>query len=128
MTFCGISMTLDPVQLEMNLDVIRFLCEHGADKTLLSKPKAPNITSPGLTAYEMSAYHCASAKVKQILNETKQIFFHTKIEKQNITGASGRRDGPQAGSILLDDSKIKVGCCSLLYFCKSNPTLINNNS
>lgn len=36
MSFCGISMNLDQVQLEMNLEVIQFLLEHGADKKLKS--------------------------------------------------------------------------------------------
>lgn len=53
MTFCGISMNLDPVQLEMNLEVIKFLLDHGADRTLKSKTN-------GLTALELSANHCAS--------------------------------------------------------------------
>ena len=44
MTFAGISMVLDSVQLEMNMDVIRFLLEHGADKTLKCKTNS-------LTAY-----------------------------------------------------------------------------
>lgn len=64
MTFCGISMTLDPVQLEMNLDVIRFLCEHGADRSL--KSRAPS-SSEGLTVFEMSNFHCASLQVKSLL-------------------------------------------------------------
>lgn len=64
----------------MNLDVIRFLCEHGADRALKSKPT--NSSHGGLTAYEMASYHCAASKVKQILEETKQIFFHTRAEKR----------------------------------------------
>ena len=43
MTFCGISMALDQVQLEMNLEVIRFLLEHGADRSL--KAKTNGLTS-----------------------------------------------------------------------------------
>jgi hypothetical protein len=64
----------------MNLDVIRFLCEHGVDKSLRSKPT--NTSQGGLIAHEMASYHCAASKVKQILEETKQIFFHTKAEKR----------------------------------------------
>lgn len=64
MTFCGISMSLDPVQLEMNIDVIRFLCEHGADRTLVSRSPS---SVEGLTALELSKYHCASKEVKDIL-------------------------------------------------------------
>ena len=57
MTFCGISMNLDPVQLEMNLEVIKFLLEHGADKSLRSKTN-------NMTALELSNNHCEAPKVK----------------------------------------------------------------
>ena len=40
----------------MNLDVIRFLIEHGADKAL--KSKSPSI-SEGLNAFEISGFNCA---------------------------------------------------------------------
>jgi ankyrin repeat protein len=53
MSFCGMSMILDPVQLEMNLEVIKFLLEHGADKNLKSKTN-------GMTALELCSNHCAS--------------------------------------------------------------------
>ena len=54
MSFCGISMNLDPVQLEMNLEVVKFLLEHGADKTLKSKTN-------GMTALELTNNHCETA-------------------------------------------------------------------
>ena len=57
MTFCGISMNLDAVQLEMNLEVIKFLLEHGADKGLKSKTNS-------MTAVELANNHCASAQIK----------------------------------------------------------------
>ena len=34
MNFCGIAMSLDPVQMEMNLEVVEFLLQHGADKNI----------------------------------------------------------------------------------------------
>ena len=64
MNFCGISMRLDPVQLEMNLEVVQFLVEHGADKNIKSK------TTPPQNSFELSNNHCASEQVKKILNET----------------------------------------------------------
>jgi len=53
MSFCGISMNLDQVQLEMNIEVIRFLLEHGADRSLKAKTN-------GLTSQELAKNHCAS--------------------------------------------------------------------
>ena len=98
----------------MNLDVIKFLVEHGADKGLRSK--APSFAE-GLTAYELSAVHCASAQVKQILTVTKQVYKHPKLGKRGST----RREALTSASILLDDSKVKVGCCSMLQYCKPSP-------
>lgn len=69
MTFCGISMRLDPVQLEMNLDVIKFLCQHGADKGLKSRNCTSSFES--MTALEMAHYHCSSELVKDLLLNTK---------------------------------------------------------
>lgn len=68
MQFCSISMELEPLQLEMNLDVVQYLLEHGADRNLKSKD--------GHTAWDLSDYHCASRKIKYLLHNTKQVFFH----------------------------------------------------
>lgn len=65
----------------MNLDVIKFLCEHGADKSI--KSRSPS-TTEGLTAFDMATYHCASATVKQLLANTKQIYFHPKFDKRGV--------------------------------------------
>lgn len=97
-------MNLDPVHLEMNLEVVQFLMEHGADKNMKSKTN-------NLNSIEMATNHCASSKVKKLLQETKQTYFHPVL-KQN---GKGRRD---ANGIILDDSKVKVGCCSMFYFCR----------
>jgi ankyrin repeat protein len=64
MSFCGISMSLDSVQLEMNLEVIQFLLEHGADRTLRAKTN-------GMTAMELANNHSAKDEVKALLAETK---------------------------------------------------------
>ena len=57
MNFCGISMNLDPVQLEMNMEVIQFLLQHGADKTLKCKTN-------NLNCLELANNHCSSVQVK----------------------------------------------------------------
>ena len=80
------------------------MLEHGADKYLKSKTN-------NLNSIELSVNHCEAAKVKKLLQETKQIYFHPVL-KQN---GKQRRD---ANGIILDDTKVKVGCCSLFYFCR----------
>jgi len=57
MNFCGISMNLGTVQLEMNLEVIKFLLEHGADKDL-------KCSSNNLSCLELSNNHCAAGQVQ----------------------------------------------------------------
>lgn len=37
MKFCGITYDMNHIQKQMNLEVIKFLIEHGADKTLTTK-------------------------------------------------------------------------------------------
>ena len=64
MNFCGISMKMDPSNLEINLSVIEFLLQHGAD------PYAKcEITDK--TAFELANNHCASDQVKKLLLNTK---------------------------------------------------------
>ncbi len=46
-------MILDSVQLEMNMEVVQFLIEHGADKGLKSRTN-------GMTAIELANNHCAN--------------------------------------------------------------------
>lgn len=57
-------MRLDPVQLEMNQEVVKFLLEHGADKYLKSKTN-------GMNAIELAENHCAKDNVKRLLSSTK---------------------------------------------------------
>ena len=52
MTFAGISMQLEAIQLEMNIEVINFLLEHGANP----KQKCP---SNNKDSFEMAKSHCA---------------------------------------------------------------------
>lgn len=105
MSFCGITMNLDSVQLEMNLEVVQFLIEHGADKGLKCRTNQ-------LSAVELANNHCASQKIKELMTRTRQVHFHPKPK----IDSKGRRD---ANSIILDDTKVKVGCCSIFSFCRS---------
>ena len=45
-------MNMEAVQLEMNYEVIRFLLEHGADKTLKCKTN-------GMNSLELANNHCS---------------------------------------------------------------------
>ena len=63
MNFCGIAMRLDPSSLEINLSVIQFLLQHGADPYLKCE-------STGKTSFELANSHCQSDQVKRILLET----------------------------------------------------------
>lgn len=63
MQFCSISMDLEPLQLEMNLDVVRYLLEHGADRNVRSKE--------GLTAWDLAERHCAGKRIRELLLRTK---------------------------------------------------------
>ena len=53
MNFCGISMRMDPNTLEINLSVIEFLLQHGADPYLKCNSTKKN-------AFELASGHCAS--------------------------------------------------------------------
>jgi hypothetical protein len=49
----------------MNLEVVKFLLEHGADKNLKSK------SADHLNCYELTEKHCAREEVRKLLTETK---------------------------------------------------------
>ena len=53
MNFCGISMRLDTATLEINLSVIEFLLQHGADPY-------KKCESTNKNAYELASTHCAA--------------------------------------------------------------------
>ena len=53
----------------MNLEVIRFLLEHGADRSLKAKTN-------GLTSQELAKNHCASEQVLDLLQSVNQVKFY----------------------------------------------------
>ena len=73
MDFCGITMSLNSVQVDMNLEVVKFLLQHGADKKM-------KCTSNNKSAVDMAQTHCAREKLIEILNKTTQIYFHPKAK------------------------------------------------
>ena len=72
MNFCGISMRMDPNTLEINLSVIQFLLQHGADPYMKCGSSEKN-------SFELANGHCAADQVKMLLLETNQIHFHPVI-------------------------------------------------
>ena len=60
-------MKLDPTMLEVNLSVIKFLVEHGADPFIKCE-------ATGMNSFELANKHCQADQVKMILMNTKQIY------------------------------------------------------
>ena len=56
--------------------MIKFLIEHGASKTMLSK-KGKNI-------FQLAKKHCEYEKILSILNKTQMIYFHDKMNKVKV--------------------------------------------
>ena len=75
--------------MEMNIDVIKFLLEHGADPHLKCSYNQKS-------SIEMAKNHCQSEEVTKIIKGTKQKYFHPKVKQSTKSG----RDEP---SILLDN-------------------------
>lgn len=85
MNFCGISMKMGPSTLDINLSIIKFLLQHGADPYLKC-----GVT--GKTSFELANNHCESNQVKLILLNTSQIHFHPVIEEAKRQNAVLVRD------------------------------------
>ena len=83
----------------MNLEIIEFLLKHGANRDLKSENKMNK------TAIEMSNNHCVKDQVLHLLQETKLLYIHKQAP-------SHKHD------LILDDSKVSVGCCSMFSLCK----------
>lgn len=103
MNFCGISMKLDPVMLEVNLSVVKFLVENGADPYLACE-------SNGQNSFEMANRHCEADKVKMILMDTKQINFHPVLNEN-------KKEVKRVHDPVVDTSSISAGCCSFWSLC-----------
>jgi len=97
MNFCGISMRMDPATLEINLNVIEFLLQHGADP--YQKCESTNKNS-----YELASTHCAADQVKLLLMQTNQIHVHPVVKEDVLK----KETDP-----IVDTSSISIGCCSI---------------
>ena len=85
-------MKLDPMMLEVNLSVVKFLVENGADPYL-------KCVATGLNSFELANKHCESEKVKMILLNTKQIHFHPVLNEES-------KNKPRVNDPVVDTSSI----------------------
>ena len=106
MQFCGMSMELSPFQSEVNLEVVRFLLEHGADRSRKN--------NKGETAWELAKRHSQRDDIRKMLNEIKQKYFHPNEKmiptKQILAEYNGPINGPN--EIVIEDTAVKCGCFS----------------
>ena len=101
-------MQLNSIQLEMNLDVIRFLLRHGADREFKSQH--------GETAHDLAEHHQARDTVRQLLADEKQIYFHPVPLRADVPKS---RRGAGESVILIEDSKVQTGCCTMARKCST---------
>ena len=101
---CGISMMLDDTMLEINLAVIQFLVEHGAD------PYKPHQIT-GKNSFEQSNNHCAADQIKMTLMNTKRLHHHPVLTETSKREAIEEDD-------IVQTKGLSVGCCgSMFSFC-----------
>lgn len=96
MQFCSVKMDLDDKEKRMNLEVIRFLLEHGADKSMLSN-KSKN-------AAQLAQKHSNKEAVLEVLEKTNQKYFNSNtmkkkgpivaVDKKKIQSALNTFKGP----------------------------------
>ncbi|KAM3132538.1 hypothetical protein pb186bvf_015351 [Paramecium bursaria] len=106
MLFCSVKEKLNNRDLKVNLDVIKFLVSHGAQKDLQSKK--------GKTVFELSKQHAAKEIVQKILQETKQstskAFSHRPpLIQQHVVKVEGQQ------------KQSSVSCCGLLSSSRQRP-------
>lgn len=97
MQFCAITMRLDQRSLDVNMSVIKFLLEHGADPYAVCSLTHKN-------CFELAQSHSFSEKVIALLKGTKQIYFHTVA----VRGVDLDK--------VADQSQVSVGCCGSSFF------------
>jgi len=106
MQFCGMSMELSAFQAEVNLEVVRFLLEHGADRNRKNKK--------GETAFELARKHSQRDEIRKLLTEVKQKYFHPNEKmiptKSVLTEYNSALNG--GNEIIIEDTGVKCGCFS----------------
>ena len=66
-------MQLSDQEVNLNLEIIKFLLEHGADRTLKSIDNQ--------TAFDLAEHHQCSKRVCSLLKNTMQSFYYQKTRK-----------------------------------------------
>lgn len=97
MQFCSVSIELNPFQSETNLDVVKFLLEHGADQAMKN--------SKGETAWTLSKNHVHEEQVRKLLKEVKRKYVHPNeksiIKKTSmLTGLTIEKEGVTCGCFI----------------------------
>lgn len=84
MQFCAVKMDLEDKEKKTNIDVIKFLIEHGADKYMIS--------NKGKNCFDLAEKHSNKEPVIETLKNTNQLYYHYKNKKQlpNITIDKGK--------------------------------------
>jgi hypothetical protein len=110
MKFCGITYDMNSIQKSMNLEVIKFLIEHGADKNLATKK--------GETAFDLAEKHCNREEVLKVLEDTKPLE-EFKVERHPASDykrlaekppGKGKRNGKDSHSkVIIEDTSVSVG-------------------
>ena len=105
MQFCGIETELDNFQQDVNLEIVEFLLEHGADKNLKNMQE--------LTAWDLSNRNPQKKKIQKLLIETKQKYVYS-VEKTAITSKQSSLTDPKKKPLVIeyDGSITKCGCFS----------------
>ncbi|CAD8134454.1 unnamed protein product [Paramecium pentaurelia] len=108
MLFCAVKDKLNPRDLRVNLDVIRFLLSRGASKDKLS--------TKGKTALQLSKHHCAKDEVQKMLKDIKptqyKIFSHRpQIIQQQVIKQEGIKTSGNNNGL----------CCGLLSSSRNRP-------
>jgi len=74
MKFCCVKMDLSPREAQVNLEVIRFLVEHGADKNMKAIKNK--------TAFDMAAKHSNKDNVQELLKALSHLYSHSSQKKR----------------------------------------------
>eukprot|EP01016_Furgasonia_blochmanni_P034527 TRINITY_DN3738_c0_g1_i7.p1 TRINITY_DN3738_c0_g1~~TRINITY_DN3738_c0_g1_i7.p1 ORF type:complete len:331 (+),score=41.70 TRINITY_DN3738_c0_g1_i7:138-1130(+) len=91
MQFCSMKQAQGERERELNMDVIKFLLEHGADRNLKSHRKEKD-------AFMIAEKHYNKEKVLESLNAVKQIYFYTGSKPQ-LSARTSTSSSPSRRSV-----------------------------
>lgn len=106
MQFCALTMELNEFQAEVNIEVVQFLLEHGADRNKMSKK--------GEKAWDLSKKHSKSREIQRLLKEVKQQYFHPNEKSIQTQEAQEENIGEEnfKPDLIIESTSIKCGCFS----------------